>query len=386
MASEDQSKQGTTGKSDEAAGKNGSAQVKMAGADAVQLLKNDHREVEKLFAEHEKAGTRTRRKAIIEQIILALKIHAELEESIFYPAVRQKADAEDKLDEAQVEHDTVKILIADLESGANSEFRDAKIKVLSEYVKHHVEEEEASGGILEQGRKAGLDLRELGQQMAARKEELQADPSQINAEPVSIDMDAGMGRTQGRAQSAGQRGRRDSNGEGSSFPDRSGRERDGEGRFMSERRGDDERRPMGRMRGEDMQRSSRSGEGHEGSYQRGRSYDDDDRRGRGGRGDDEGRGGWFGDDRGHSEAARRGRGGRGDDEGRGGWFGDGRGHSEAARRGWENRDDDRRSDERRSRSSTGRGREDDEPSRRSGWYGDSRGHSEAARGGWDNRH
>ena len=63
MASEDQSKQGTTGKSDEAAGKNGSAQVRMAGADAVQLLKNDHREVEKLFAEHEKAGTRTRRKA-----------------------------------------------------------------------------------------------------------------------------------------------------------------------------------------------------------------------------------------------------------------------------------------------------------------------------------
>jgi hypothetical protein len=362
MASEDQSKQGTTGKSDEAAGKNGSAQVRMAGADAVQLLKNDHREVEKLFAEHEKAGTRTRRKAIIEQIILALKIHAELEESIFYPAVRQKADAEDKLDEAQVEHDTVKILIADLESGANSEFRDAKIKVLSEYVKHHVEEEEASGGILEQGRKAGLDLRELGQQMAARKEELQADPSQINAEPVSIDMDAGMGR----AQPAGQRGRRDSKGEGSSFPDRSGRERDGEGRFMSERRGDDERRPMGRMRGEDMQRSSRSGEGREGSYQRGRSYDDDDRRGRGGRGDDEGRGGWFGEDRGHSEAARR---------------------------GWENRDDERRSrsdddDARhgRSRSSTGRGREDDEPSRRSGWYGDSRGHSEAARRGWDNRH
>ena len=85
---------------------------------------------------------------------------------------------------------------------------------------------------------AARHLRELGQQMAARKEELQADPSQINAEPVSIDMDAGMGR----AQPAGQRGRRDSKGEGSSFPDRSGRERDGEGRFMSERRGDDERR------------------------------------------------------------------------------------------------------------------------------------------------
>ncbi len=348
MASDDQSKQGSTSKAEDQAGKNGSAQGKSAG-DAVQLLKSDHREVEKLFAEHEKAGTRTRKKAIIEQITQALKIHAEIEEKIFYPAVRQKADAEDKLDEAQVEHDTMKILIADLEQGGGGEYRDAKVKVLSEYVKHHVEEEEASSGILEQGRKAGLDLAKLGQQMLERKQELQADPDQIRSEPVSLQGAMMQGRGMSEERGGMSRGR-------SGMAERRGgmeRERDEEGRFMSERGSGERQRWMRSRDGGDMRRSSRYEDQDRERYaSSARGRDDDDRRR-------------------DSRDGGRYEGGRYD----------------------ERRDDDRRSraqdeeDERYSRSSRGRGRRDDDDGRsRSGWFGDSRGHAEAARRGWDHRH
>lgn len=171
--------------------------------DAITLLKNDHRAVEKLFADYEKAGNRARKGTIIRQVAQMLKIHAELEEAIYYPAVRHEADADDDLDEAQVEHDTLKLLIADLERGTHPEFRDAKVKVLSEYVKHHVEEEEAEDGILEQGRKAGLDLKQLGEEMAQLKEDLEDDPSQVSGEPVSMQ---GFGRQPQRDRS-GQRRR-----------------------------------------------------------------------------------------------------------------------------------------------------------------------------------
>lgn len=154
--------------------------------DAIALLKEDHRAVEKLFAEYEKATESSRKADIITAVATMLKIHAELEEAVYYPAVRKAAEADDALDEAQVEHDTLKILIADLESGSKPEFRDAKVKVLSEYVEHHVKEEEAGDGILEQGRKSGLDLMALGQQMAQLRNELLQDPSRLPDEPVSI--------------------------------------------------------------------------------------------------------------------------------------------------------------------------------------------------------
>lgn len=425
MASDEQSKQpqsetakngSSPAKSETGQGKQAMTQspgstAEVASIDAITLLKNDHRAVEKLFAEYAKASNRSRKLAIIQQVATMLKIHSELEESIFYPAVRQQAEADDKLDEAQVEHDTLKILLFDLENGQSSEFRDAKVKVLAEYVKHHVQEEEAGDGILEQGRKGGLDLKELGQKMAELKEELEADPSQLRAEPVSLHQ---FGQPRQKEQGKMRQGYDNGNGRGS-------QDRDERGRFTESRGGYD-----------DDRRSSR-----------GRGYDDDDRRSssRSGGGRDDGRGGWFGDPRGHSEAARRGwddregsgssrssgdydddrRSGGGRRGGQGsGWYGDPQGHSEAARRGWEHREDDRGGraggggyDDRSSRQGSSREYDDrggsrarmnDDDDRRygssrsrsgdegrsggrsqGGWFGDPRGHSEAARRGWDER-
>lgn len=157
------------------------------GKDATELLKQDHRTVEGLFADFEKARTRTQKTRLVEQITSELKVHAELEEKIFYPALRAETDDEAKLDEAQVEHDTLKILIADLESSdAEQPFFEAKVKVLKEYVTHHVEEEEASDGIMAQAKKADIDLKELGEEIAQLKAKLQKNPDQIKAQPVSI--------------------------------------------------------------------------------------------------------------------------------------------------------------------------------------------------------
>jgi len=154
--------------------------------DAIALLKADHRAMEKLFADYEKATSDTRKEAIIAEVATMLKVHAELEEAVFYPALREATDEDDALDEAQVEHDTLKILLADLESGKKIEFRDAKVKVLSEYVEHHVKEEESSDGLFEQGRKSGLDMMALGEEMAQLRAELEEDPSRLSEEPVSI--------------------------------------------------------------------------------------------------------------------------------------------------------------------------------------------------------
>jgi hypothetical protein len=98
-----------------------------------------------------------------------------IEEEIFYPACKGKIE-EDLLDEAYVEHDGAKVLIAEIEAGTpDDDFYDAKVKVLSEQIKHHVEEEEKrSEGMFSQARAAGLDVNELGARMKARKEELMA--------------------------------------------------------------------------------------------------------------------------------------------------------------------------------------------------------------------
>ena len=143
--------------------------------DAVALLKADHRTVEELFAKFEKASGDGRKQSIAEEICKELTIHATIEEEIFYPACEGKVDEAD-LKEAYVEHDGAKVLIAEIEAGGpDDEYYDAKVKVLSEQIEHHVEEEEQRiEGIFSQARKAGLDMDALGKQMAARKAELAA--------------------------------------------------------------------------------------------------------------------------------------------------------------------------------------------------------------------
>ncbi|MDZ4375717.1 MAG: hemerythrin domain-containing protein [Phenylobacterium sp.] len=143
--------------------------------DAIALLKADHRKVEDLFAKFESAKGDGKKRAIAEEICMELTIHAKIEEDIFYPACEGKVE-EDLLKEAYVEHDGAKVLIAEIEAGGpDDEFYDAKVKVLSEQIEHHVKEEEQRvEGMFSQARKAGLDMDALGEQMAAEKAELMA--------------------------------------------------------------------------------------------------------------------------------------------------------------------------------------------------------------------
>ena len=142
--------------------------------DAIALLKADHREVEDLFEKFEKASGKDRKQQIAEKICDELKIHTMIEEEIFYPAFRGKIE-DDTLDEAYVEHDGAKVLINDIMAGgADEEYYDAKVKVLSEQIEHHVHEEEMRGeGMFAQCRDTDVDLVALRDQMLARKQELQ---------------------------------------------------------------------------------------------------------------------------------------------------------------------------------------------------------------------
>ncbi len=142
--------------------------------DAVALLKQDHRTVEELFASFESASGDGKKQRIAEQICLELAVHAKIEEEIFYPACEGKVE-EELLQEAYVEHDGAKVLIAEISggSGSSDEFYDAKVKVLQEQIEHHVEEEEKRmEGLFSQARKAGIDMDALGLQLAQRKAEL----------------------------------------------------------------------------------------------------------------------------------------------------------------------------------------------------------------------
>ncbi len=141
--------------------------------DATHLLMEDHRKVEDLFEKFEKASGDGRKQQIARQICMELKIHAMIEEEIFYPALRGKIK-DDDLDEAYVEHDGAKVLINEIEAGGpDDDFYDAKVKVLQEQIEHHVEEEEQRvEGMFSQARKAGVDMDALGEELAARKAEL----------------------------------------------------------------------------------------------------------------------------------------------------------------------------------------------------------------------
>lgn len=143
------------------------------GPDAIKLLKDDHKEVEGWFDSFEETNSASKKQKLANQICLALRVHTQIEEEIFYTACREAGIEEDMMDEADVEHDGAKKLIAEIESGKpGDDHWDAKVKVLGEMIKHHVKEEEQRGGMFAKAKQADLDLKELGAEMKARKDEL----------------------------------------------------------------------------------------------------------------------------------------------------------------------------------------------------------------------
>jgi hemerythrin superfamily protein len=153
--------------------------AKSASTDAIEMLTADHKEVKALFKQYdelvESEGDDDAKQALAEEICQKLTVHATIEEELFYPAAREAlGDDEDLVDEADVEHSTAKDLIAQLEaSGPEDALYDAKVKVLGEYIEHHVKEEE--GEMFPKVKKGKLDSAAIGLEMADRKAELMSE-------------------------------------------------------------------------------------------------------------------------------------------------------------------------------------------------------------------
>ena len=144
-----------------------------AAQEATALLKADHRLVSALFDQYEKTRSTARKKTLVANICKELGIHAKAEEEIFYPAVKAALKDREMVPEATIEHASMKELMAQVEGKEpDGEMFDAKVKVLSEYVRHHVKEEETE--MFPKARKTKLDMKALGAQIAARKDELKA--------------------------------------------------------------------------------------------------------------------------------------------------------------------------------------------------------------------
>ena len=138
---------------------------------AIELLKQDHREVEEMFEEYEdirEGGDEAMKKQLAQKICTALKVHTQLEEQIFYPAAREATGDYELLDEAMVEHAGAKNLIAEIEAmDPADDLYDAKIRVLGEQIRHHVEEEEEE--LFPEVEDSDMDVVAVGEQLAARK-------------------------------------------------------------------------------------------------------------------------------------------------------------------------------------------------------------------------
>ena len=145
-----------------------------AAATALDVLKDDHAQVSKLFRQFErfhKSEDAEGMRRCAQAACKALRVHAQIEEEIFYPALRATAGADDPLDEAAVEHAHIKELVGQIEgTGPGDDRFEARVKVLSEYVRHHVDEEEST--LFSKARKSDADLVALGEMLTARKEEL----------------------------------------------------------------------------------------------------------------------------------------------------------------------------------------------------------------------
>jgi hypothetical protein len=146
--------------------------------DAIKLLTADHREVKGLFQEYQalvdQEAEDDEKQPIAHQICVMLTIHATIEEEIFYPAAQASIKEPELVDEANVEHASAKDLIAQLEASDPSDsLYDAKVKVLGEFIDHHVKEEESE--LFPQTRRARLDMQALGEQLVQRKSALMSE-------------------------------------------------------------------------------------------------------------------------------------------------------------------------------------------------------------------
>jgi hemerythrin superfamily protein len=169
--------------------------------EAIAMLIEDHQKVQKLFKQFEKAESQQQKSDIAEQACNELTVHAELEEQVFYPAVREAIDETDLLDEAEVEHNVAKELIEKLKGmdSADEEYA-ATFTVLGEYVNHHITEEQDE--LFPKVKKAGLDMEALAAEMAEKKQELMAQMG-MNAEEGMMSGRPQTSRGQGHRRSAG---------------------------------------------------------------------------------------------------------------------------------------------------------------------------------------
>ncbi|MBW8363995.1 MAG: hemerythrin domain-containing protein [Rhizobium sp.] len=411
-------------------------------SDAITLLQTDHRTVERLFKQYEDAGTSEEKMQIAKQVCTELIVHSRLEEEIFYPSCRENKVEASVLDEAQVEHDGVKLLIGEiLQQQPDSPYYDAKVSVLSEYVKHHVgEEEKSSDGIFAKARAAKLDMNALGKRLLARKKELmeqREDFGSTSIELPSLELCFIHSNRQEISTMPRQyEQERDEHGRfthdddnyhsgGRSRYQSSGRDRDDHGRFVGDDDGKSGRHysSQGSHRGDEDDRWSSGRSSGRARDEQGRYTNDDD-----GRGDDyrhsqsydrerDEHGRFVGDNSGYQQhsgrsyrdddygyrSSSRGSSGRERDEhgrfmsdaddrnmrgssgrrGHGGWFGDSEGHARAAEERYQGRGS----------SYSSRGEDDyDSGSRGSsggrghgGWFGDHEGHARAAEEGWRHR-
>lgn len=171
-----------------ARGRNGASR-----SNAISLLKADHREVEEMFEKFEKARGSDRKQTLATNICSALRMHAQIEEEIFYPAFYEATREEDLHHEAIIEHDGVKRLIAEIESsGPGDEYFDARVSVLSEMVRHHVQEEESREGIFGKARESDMDLAAIGERLAERKSQLESEPGLLKTAKQIKDAGKGL--------------------------------------------------------------------------------------------------------------------------------------------------------------------------------------------------
>src|SRR4051812_47670042 len=145
-----------------------SSRSSRAPKDAIALLKADHKEVKTMVEQFNSSRSDSKKGQLAQQICAALEVHAEVEEELFYPAAREALKKNgDLIDEAEVEHTSVKELIAKIKGGSpGDDLWEAQVKVLGEYVNHHVKEEE--GEMFPKIRKTNLDLQGIGEQLAQR--------------------------------------------------------------------------------------------------------------------------------------------------------------------------------------------------------------------------
>lgn len=151
------------------------ARTRSKQPDAIALLKADHRQAETWFSQFSKSKNPQKKGQLATLICVALTVHTTIEEEIFYPAFIEATGDKATHHEAVVEHAGAKNLIEEIQGmSPGDDYFDAKVTVLSEMIKHHVKEEEQPGGMFAEAKKSGMDLRALGEQLAARKNELQA--------------------------------------------------------------------------------------------------------------------------------------------------------------------------------------------------------------------